>query len=102
MEVEFLSNMRYSLLASKEQWQEWQEKLGKFSAYCDRASKVPLSPPQSLITLQPTLPSPPNSMQASPPTVADMYPSQSAPIGTTKLAKRKLYSAACVAAIQYA
>lgn len=81
MEVEFLSNMRYSLLASKEQWQEWQEKLGKFSAYCDRASKVPLSPPQSLVTLQPTLPSPPNSMQASPPTVADMYPSQSAPIG---------------------
>jgi hypothetical protein len=81
MEVEFLSNMRYSLLASKEQWQEWQEKLGKFSAYCDRASKVPLSPPHALSSLQPTLPSPPNSMQASPPTVADMYPSHSALVG---------------------
>lgn len=74
MEVEFLSNMRYSLLASKEQWQEWQEKLSKFWVYCDRASNAPLSPsPQSVPGLQPTLPSPPTSMQASPPTAAEMY-----------------------------
>lgn len=78
MEVEFLSNMRYSLLASKEQWQEWQEKLGKFSAYCDRASKAPRSPsPRAISGLQPTLPSPPHSMQASPPSVANMCPSTS-------------------------
>lgn len=82
MEVEFLSNMRYSLLASKEQWQEWQEKLGRFSVYCDRASQAPLAQsPQVVPMLQPTLPSPPSSMQASPPTVAEMYPSHSAPIG---------------------
>jgi hypothetical protein len=84
MEVEFLSNMRYSLLASKEQWQEWQEKLGKFAVYCDRASKAPLSPSpqlQPVPSLQPTLPSPPGSMQASPPSMADMYPPHSAPIG---------------------
>ena len=78
MEVEFLSNMRYSLLASKEQWQEWQEKLGKFWVYCDRASKALQSPsPQPASSLHPTLPSPPNSMQASPPSVLSTYPSNS-------------------------
>ncbi|KAF4631051.1 hypothetical protein G7Y89_g7080 [Cudoniella acicularis] len=65
MEVEFLSNMRYSLLASKEQWQEWQEKLGKFWIYCDRAMKAS----QTLSIPPPTLPSPPGSLQASPPSV---------------------------------
>ncbi|RDL39527.1 Cyclin-like protein [Venustampulla echinocandica] len=84
MEVEFLSNMRYSLLASKEQWQEWQEKLGKFWIYCDRASKAPLPhvSPQSVPTLTPTLPSPPGSLQASPPShaqsLASGYSSSSA------------------------
>jgi len=67
MEVEFLGNMRYSLLASKEEWQEWQEKLGKFWVYCDRASRVPLS-------IQHPLPSPPASMQASPPSTTGLYP----------------------------
>jgi len=81
MEVEFLSNMRYSLLASKEQWQEWQKKLGKFWVYCDRASKAPLSPsPSTVSSLQPTLPSPPHSMQASPPSMTSMYQSSSGPI----------------------
>ncbi len=54
MEVEFLSNMRYSLLASKGQWAEWQTKLGKFAEYVDRASKVPLPQP----VMQCSLPSP--------------------------------------------
>jgi vacuolar-type H+-ATPase subunit C/Vma6 len=40
MEVEFLSNMRYSLLASAEQWKEWQLKLGKFGDYFERAMKA--------------------------------------------------------------
>lgn len=63
-----MSNMRYNLLASKEQWQEWQEKLGRFSTYFDRASKVPLSPsPQVMPNRQPMMPSPPNSMLSSPP-----------------------------------
>ncbi|GAP88894.1 putative cyclin [Rosellinia necatrix] len=37
MEVEFLSNMRYGLLTSKEQWQEWLEKLACYHAYCERS-----------------------------------------------------------------
>ena len=37
MEVEFLSNMRYGLLASKEQWQEWLKKLACYHDYCERA-----------------------------------------------------------------
>jgi len=80
MEVEFLSNMRYSLLASKEQWKEWQDKLAKFWVYCDAATRAPLLHPSSstVSILNPTLPSPPNSMQASPPS-SKLY----APISTS-------------------
>ena len=47
MEVEFLSNMRYTLYASHEEWQVWHDKLSRFWDYFDRASKTPLetSPP---------------------------------------------------------
>ena len=44
MEVEFLSNMRYSLLASKEEWEAWIKKLGNFWQYCERAMMPPASP----------------------------------------------------------
>lgn len=44
MEVEFLSNMRYSLLATKEEWEEWLAKLSCFSEYYERAQKQPTSP----------------------------------------------------------
>ncbi|KAI1328503.1 hypothetical protein F5Y16DRAFT_156618 [Xylariaceae sp. FL0255] len=37
MEVEFLSNMRYGLLTSKEQWKEWLDKLACYRQYCERA-----------------------------------------------------------------
>lgn len=76
MEVEFLSNMRYSLLASAEQWKEWQQKLGKFWIYCDNAAKSPpvtYTQPQ-MPMLQSTLPSTPNSLQASPPLLSTSYP----------------------------
>ncbi|CAG8973424.1 hypothetical protein HYALB_00006450 [Hymenoscyphus albidus] len=75
MEVEFLSNMRYSLLASKEQWQEWQEKLGKFWIYCDEAAKAPVLQisPHAHAVLPPALPSPPSSMQNSPPSLTSGY-----------------------------
>ncbi|RFU28820.1 hypothetical protein B7463_g7529, partial [Scytalidium lignicola] len=57
MEVEFLSNMRYSLLVSKEQWEEWQQKLGKFWTYWHRAPvTVPL--PTSVPNPHSPLPSP--------------------------------------------
>ncbi|KAI1075328.1 hypothetical protein F5B20DRAFT_390155 [Whalleya microplaca] len=37
MEVEFLSNMRYGLLTSKEQWEDWLNKLSCYHEYCERA-----------------------------------------------------------------
>ncbi|KLU85283.1 hypothetical protein MAPG_04311 [Magnaporthiopsis poae ATCC 64411] len=43
MEVEFLSNMRYSLLVSKEKWEEWLVKMARFWEYCEAATK-PVSP----------------------------------------------------------
>jgi len=80
MEVEFLSNMRYTLLASKDQWQEWQEKLGKFWIYCDKAAKAPFPylSPVAAPSFHPTLPSPPGSLQTSPPSLANPYPATSA------------------------
>jgi hypothetical protein len=44
MEVEFLSHMRYSLLASAAQWEEWLVKLSKFWEYTERAIRQPISP----------------------------------------------------------
>lgn len=42
MEVEFLSNMRYDLYASAEEWSQWKAKLGRFGAFYDKASKLPV------------------------------------------------------------
>ena len=44
MEVEFLSNMRYNLLASKHEWEHWLTKLACFREYYERALKQPASP----------------------------------------------------------
>jgi hypothetical protein len=44
MEVEFLSNMRYNLLASKEEWDSWLVKLACFHEYYERALRAPTSP----------------------------------------------------------
>ncbi|KAI9158998.1 hypothetical protein HJFPF1_07003 [Paramyrothecium foliicola] len=44
MEVEFLSNMRYNLLASEAEWEEWLVKLAHFHEYYDRALRLPASP----------------------------------------------------------
>lgn len=41
MEVEFLSNIRYDLFASKEEWARWHTKLGLFGDYFNQASKLP-------------------------------------------------------------
>ncbi|CAK7209723.1 hypothetical protein SBRCBS47491_000538 [Sporothrix bragantina] len=50
MEVEFLSNMRYSLLVSKEEWEAWLAKLARFRMYYERAmaSTSTVSPPTNL------------------------------------------------------
>ncbi|KAL7947050.1 hypothetical protein V8C42DRAFT_352457 [Trichoderma barbatum] len=44
MEVEFLSNMRYNLLASKDEWEDWLTKLACFRDYYEQALRVPASP----------------------------------------------------------
>lgn len=67
MEVEFLSNMRYNLLCSTEQWNEWNMKLSNFYDYFDRASRASRTLQSPSGYRSPLLPSPPVSMQSSPP-----------------------------------
>ena len=78
MEVEFLSNMRYNLYTSKEEWMRWHKKLGRFWDYFDRASKASelraLAPPLSI-------PSPPQSQHTSPSFVSQDH-ATSAPVST--------------------
>ncbi|KAK6375604.1 hypothetical protein LTR64_003731 [Lithohypha guttulata] len=50
MEVEFLSNMRYALFASEEQWAEWKGKLGRFGSFYEKASRFTSSPAASPTT----------------------------------------------------
>lgn len=82
MEVEFLSNMRYTLFASEAEWNEWHVKLGKFSDYYDKASRIQsglrnLSLPTPLFNANPNLPSPPVSQHTSPPFLANPSPNSS-------------------------
>ena len=79
MEVEFLSNMRYTLYASVAEWDEWHVKLGKFSDYYDKASRVQsglrnLSLPVPSFNVHPNLPSPPMSQNTSPPFLSNPPP----------------------------
>ncbi|MCJ1384420.1 hypothetical protein MMC17_007536 [Xylographa soralifera] len=76
MEVEFLSNMRYTLYVSDLEWALWHQKLGRFWDYFDKASKTAVEPQRPAPNLNlPMLPSPPSSLQASPPFVTGRYPS---------------------------
>lgn len=84
MEVEFLGNMRYSLLVTKKQWEEWLLKLPRFREYLERARQLPS--PAALLVPSPSalpvsaLPSPttvqhfPSPLQ---PTLAGQSPSAS-------------------------
>ena len=84
MEVEFLGNMRYSLLVTQKQWEEWLVKLTSFREYLERSRQ--LSSPTDLLAPSlnglpgSTLPSPttvqhfPSSLQ---PTLAGQSPSAS-------------------------
>lgn len=74
MEVEFLSNMRYTLYVSEKEWQAWHVKLGRFWSYFAKASTKPAengSTTQGTETSRPNfslnLPSPPGSNHTSPP-----------------------------------
>ncbi|KAF3893190.1 Meiotically up-regulated protein [Trichophyton interdigitale] len=42
MEVEFLSNVRYNLFVTKEEWNQWLAKLSVFSSYFEKASRLSL------------------------------------------------------------
>ncbi|KAI4286535.1 MAG: hypothetical protein L6R35_004211 [Caloplaca aegaea] len=74
MEVEFLSNMRYTLYASENEWKAWHVKLGKFWKYFEASSKTPIDTPPKVLNPPvpspsglPNLPSPPASTHTSPP-----------------------------------
>lgn len=71
MEVEFLSNMKYCLSTSEEDWQHWRCLLGRFVAYYNLATRpaalTPILPLVSTLQVPRTLPSPPASNHASPP-----------------------------------
>ncbi|KAI1149221.1 hypothetical protein F4825DRAFT_464277 [Nemania diffusa] len=94
MEVEFLSNMRYGLLTSQEEWKEWLQKLACYHKYCERArveeaarqaraAPMHLSPNQGRYT--PPLPSPtailPTSIHGTASLVAAYSPT-SAPLSS--------------------
>ncbi|KAL8308138.1 hypothetical protein RB593_006458 [Gaeumannomyces tritici] len=89
MEVEFLSNMRYSLLVSKERWEEWLVKMARFWEYCEAATK-PISPiaipsPTHFPTATSPIASPTShllltpSIHSNPPTTTSYSPSYAAP-----------------------
>jgi hypothetical protein len=87
MEVEFLSNMRYSLYTSEAEWRDWHVKLGRFWSYFDRASKADIvprpiqtgTPVTPTLNIPPSLPSPPSSTHTSPPFTTTYSPSNSIP-----------------------
>ncbi|KAK1751502.1 hypothetical protein QBC47DRAFT_307633 [Echria macrotheca] len=68
MEVEFLSNMRYSLLVSKEEWEEWLDRCSKLREFLQRSQRY--SSPSPILIPSPThrsyvspLPSPTGPLQ---------------------------------------
>ncbi|KAF4313066.1 cyclin pho80-like protein [Botryosphaeria dothidea] len=92
MEVEFLSNMKYNLFTSAEEWNEWHNTLGKFGTFFERASRAPLDtpsrtlgPPTPTLQVPPNLPSPPHSTQASPPFVNGHSPNHNSYSATPTL-----------------
>lgn len=63
--------MRYTLFASEDQWDAWHIKLGKFSKYYDKASRITsglrnLSLPLPFSNMAPHLSSPPISQHTTP------------------------------------
>ncbi len=80
MEVEFLSNMRYTLYASEKEWKAWHAKLGKFSDYYDKATQTQIGLrnfafPAPQYNTHRDLPSPPVSTNTSPPFLTRHEPS---------------------------
>ena len=97
MEVEFLSNIRYNLFVSREEWESWYEKLNRFGRYCSDAEALALVddgglgvatatiPPMvssSLPKVKLHLPSLPMSMIPSPAPILPSPPRQQQPTTT--------------------
>jgi hypothetical protein len=72
MEVEFLSNMRYLLFTTGQQWEEWHRTLSRFYEFFNRAPQP--KPQLQAIKIPQLLPSPPSSNNASPPLLASHSP----------------------------
>ncbi|OTA99341.1 hypothetical protein M426DRAFT_67995 [Hypoxylon sp. CI-4A] len=90
MEVEFLSNMRYGLLTSKEEWEDWLNKLSCFHEYCEKAvieeRRRIVVPPMPM-----SVPSPNHGRFTSPlPSPTSILPSTGQ--GTTPLSLAAAYS----------
>lgn len=66
MEVEFLSNMRYALLASSEQWEGWLDKLASYYVFCERVAKGPSPSLRPIPSPTFVVPSPTGSRALSP------------------------------------
>jgi hypothetical protein len=67
MEVEFLSNMRYNLLVTAEEWEQWLKTMANFVQYCQRAGEKPvMSPILALPSPTAVIPSPSQNMFSSP------------------------------------
>ncbi|TID18300.1 hypothetical protein E6O75_ATG06376 [Venturia nashicola] len=86
MEVEFLSNMRYSLFTNDSEWRRWHERLGLFGSFIDRVARSPRPSPLNLVPMQvpAALPSPPGS-NGSPPFHAHSYSPNSGHRTTTPI-----------------
>ncbi|OJD33242.1 cyclin pho80-like protein [Diplodia corticola] len=101
MEVEFLSNMKYNLFTSAEEWSEWHVTLGRFGTFFERASRAPseassraLGPPTPTLRVPPNLPSPPHSTQASPPFLNGFSPNNNNSYSNTPTLLPQISSAA--------
>lgn len=75
MEVEFLSNMRYNLLASEAEWEEWLVKLAHFHEYYERALRLPASPTRVTSPTNKSFHTPiPSPTGATMPSTSDLLP----------------------------
>ncbi|KAJ9602948.1 hypothetical protein H2200_012728 [Cladophialophora chaetospira] len=77
MEVEFLSNMRYDLYASAEEWSQWKAKLGRFGAFYQKASQLPYlneARTNGSAPVTPTAPNFPHKLPSPPSTHHSMNP----------------------------
>ncbi|OAL70296.1 hypothetical protein A7D00_5262 [Trichophyton violaceum] len=89
MEVEFLSNVRYNLFVTKEEWSQWLAKLSVFSSYFEKASRLSLdvysanqsaraSPVHSPLT--PAM----DNYRASQQTASQVYPTSSQAVNSSQ------------------